>query len=323
MVWDNTTFLSTDPVSTAADATGFFQTSTTIPSKATAGTHVLRVQSSEAVFVDTSVTVNVGSITFSKANGPPLSKIQVTGSAFDANANVTVYFDGTALDAASTKTDSIGGFVSTVTVPLTAPGAHTIKAETSQFNSAVSDFTVDSPTLTIQPSSAKPGDEITVYGSSFAVGGKVKIFVDKTEVKTKPEELTTDGSGNFTTIIYIPRLSFSSVVHISARTGDSDVAIIGYPLNQPALVLAARTYTKIGEVIGLGFLLVLLAVKAYQKLFFGWLGRNRHISEQQQLVGADSEQNPQLYSVREILVAIATLFKRSIVGILKKLKYIS
>jgi len=230
LLWDNFSQLQTDPEEVFADSTGYFSASILIPAKAAPGTHVIQAKTTNEVFDDQTFTVTKGNLSLSRTNGPALGQFQISGTNFDANSDVSFFWDDQKLDISDITTDSIGGFVKTITIPLSFAGTHSIRVSTSEMGTSMADLTVDTPMLSIQPASAAPGFQITLSGTGFVVGKKVVIKVNNTIIPVSPTDLVTDGNGNFVANIKFPFV-FGSKVSISAGTGIEDISTISdYPV---------------------------------------------------------------------------------------------
>ncbi len=250
-LWDNIKSLQSNIDEIKADASGYFSAGLIIPVDAAAGTHVIKAKSNDSVFVDSTITVTTGEINLSKNSGTGNSKIQISGTNFDVESAVKFTWDGVPLKTNKVKTDTIGGFNTTITIPPSNPGSHTLGASTGKFNTAVSEFTINPPSLTIDPNTARAGDTITVTGSDFLPGKTVEVTISKILGVTKSKPITIDQSGNFTTSMKMPFI-FGNVVTISALVDERNVAsIANYPIVHGAL------YNTLAKAVK--YLLILLA----------------------------------------------------------------
>lgn len=246
--WDNAATLAVEDAPITTDASGFFSATFIVPKTTGAGIHIFLAKTGNDMFATSSFTVTTGTLSLSKSNGGPLSTIQLTGTSFDANRKVSVYWDNKLIKTTETTTDGIGNFVLDIKIPLTSNGVHTIKAITGDFNSAVADFTIDPPILTVSPAGAKSGNTITIQGAGFVAGKPVTLLVNNSSIKTQPEIITTDGNGNFLATITVPN-TLGASLSISASTGDSYVASVDYPITQSELLIAAINIGKYGTLV--------------------------------------------------------------------------
>ncbi len=245
--WDNDKDLKSDPEKVIADDSGYFSATVTLPEGATPGNHIVKVFSNQTAFTTFSFTVTTGTITLSKENGAPHTSVQVTGSGFDASSSVRFFWDNEIIEMNSVETDSIGGFATTIVLPTATSGMHALRAETSEFSSATTDFGIDAPVLTINPSTANSRGEIVLSGMNFVSGRKVIVSVNDQDVKTQGEAMV-DNNGNFSTSIRLP-FTFSDSVRITVRTGDEDRVIVVLPVSQMAIVTAVKNYGEWAAIV--------------------------------------------------------------------------
>jgi len=130
------------------------------------------------------------SVTVDPSFGPVGAKVKVEGASFDANAPVTVKFDGADAIIEPTKTGANGAFSTSLIVPAAASGNHTIQASDG-VNTAFQRFTV-TPAASIAPQSGHAGTKIAVSGSGFLAGGQASISFDNSSVLKAP--IGTEGS---------------------------------------------------------------------------------------------------------------------------------
>ncbi len=242
--WDNGDILVSEPETVLADEAGFFSASVSIPENVTPGAHILKAFASESIFATLSFTITTGTITLSKDNGSPRDTVQVTGSGFDARKSVTFLWDGASFETPAVETDSIGGFMATLTLPASPSGMHSIKAMTSEFAAATEDFGVNAPSLSVNPVSGRSRGTITLSGMNFVAGRKVIVTVNDTEMKTEGGAMT-DGSGNFTTSVKLP-FTFADSVHIGVKTGSEDQQLVDLPIIQWTVVQTIKRYGEWG-----------------------------------------------------------------------------
>jgi len=220
-LWDNEITLKTASEKVFADNAGYVSDFVTLPSNASSGFHTLRAVSSSKLIADSTITITTGSVTQSRVNGPSLSKITLIGSSFDTNSLVQFFWDEKELSTDEIKTDGIGGFSAVITIPISNIGNHSLRIKTSNLGMTVTDFTIDTPLIQIQPDNAWAGEEITIKGSGFAIGREIQILLNNYKVIIGPEMLITDGNGNFSTTIRLPFL-FDPRMKVTVFTSDED-----------------------------------------------------------------------------------------------------
>ncbi len=154
--------------------------------------------------------------------------VTITGTGFDKNNYVLIYFNG---DEVKTKrADSNGSFDTFFTIPEDLDvGTYTVVAEDEDDDDIWDDatFTITTPPLNtdinVTPLSGNVGDSVTVTGTEFASDDSVTIYFDGVSVGTA----STDGSGNFTYSFNIPASAAGSHVVKAEDTEDySDTASV-------------------------------------------------------------------------------------------------
>jgi hypothetical protein len=115
----------------------------------------------------------------------------------------------------------------TITVPAAAaggsltPGALVITATVSNIT-GTSSFTIPGPSISVSPTSGRPGDELTITGTGFSAFSTVgTINIGSVNQVSVPNPLT-DGSGDFSAVVTVPALNPGSyTVTVTAPTGSS------------------------------------------------------------------------------------------------------
>ncbi len=98
-------------------------------------------------------------LTLDVTSGVTGSAVNVDGTGFEANSDITLTFDGTDMGAGPVTTDATGAFTATVTVAADATeGVHDITAQDTAGNSASASFTVEAAAeiTTTPPTEATP-----------------------------------------------------------------------------------------------------------------------------------------------------------------------
>ncbi len=197
-----TIYFDTTNVGTATtDANGSFSDATFTVPEGCGGTHTVKGKDADGE----SPTVNFTTspkVTVSPASGAVGDTVTVNGTAFAASSSVTIYFDSTSVGTATTNAN--GSFPNTtLTIPSTSWGSHTIKAQDASSNYATATFAVASK-ITITPASGAPGINVTVDGTGFGAIKVVTIKYNAVVVTTTPATINTDASGNFTASFTVP-----------------------------------------------------------------------------------------------------------------------
>ena len=147
-------------------------------------------------------TVIGGEISIDPEEGPVGTEVEITGTEFVDNENITVYYDDDEIDIESgdDETDNGGDFECTILIPESTAGTHTIKVEAGN-NEAETEFTVESE-LVIDPTSGEAGAEISVSGTGFDRRSDVVVYFDAEEIVAD----ATDSDGSFERTFTVPEL---------------------------------------------------------------------------------------------------------------------
>jgi hypothetical protein len=130
------------------------------------------------------------------SEGPVGTEVEIEGVGFDGNKAIELFYDGDEIDIADgdEDTNSKGEFTSTIIIPESTAGDHDITAEFGG-EEGEAEFTVE-PEITIDPTSGKIGDEVTVSGTGF--GDEVDVTItfdgDDVDIVSGDEETNEDGS---------------------------------------------------------------------------------------------------------------------------------
>jgi len=143
------------------------------------------------------------SITLNTEQGVTASQVQITGEGYGDQEDITVKYDGTSLSIPSgdSNTDSNGGFVSTILIPESTSGEHTITVTGGSSKAeATAEFTIQ-PEMTSTPASGAVGTSIAVRGTGFAGSAALTITFDSQSI---PSQVSTNTKGSFSTSITPP-----------------------------------------------------------------------------------------------------------------------
>jgi hypothetical protein len=140
------------------------------------------------------LTVIAAGIALDTDEGPVGTDIEISGSNFVDNEEITVEYDGVeiAIESGDEETDNNGAFDSTVIIPASAAGTHTITVEDESGSLAEAEFTVTPEITGISPDSGSPGDTATVSGTGFA--DEVTIIIEFGGDEVASDETEDDGS---------------------------------------------------------------------------------------------------------------------------------
>ena len=140
------------------------------------------------------LTVIAAGIALDTDEGPVGTEIEISGSNFVDNEEITVEYDGVeiAIESGDEETDNNGAFDSTVIIPASAAGTHTITVEDESGSLAEAEFTVTPEITGVSPDSGSPGDTATVSGTGFAE--EVTVIIEFGGDEVASDETEDDGS---------------------------------------------------------------------------------------------------------------------------------
>ena len=144
-------------------------------------------------------------IAISPASGPPGSSVTVTGSGFGAGeTGITITFDGNPV-ASGISANSLGNWSGTFTVPASALGSHSVRANgsiTQASSLSGTNFGV-TPGISLNPASGYVGSTVQISGSGFAANSPLTFTYDDKEIPA--EGATTDATGSFIKSFVVPK----------------------------------------------------------------------------------------------------------------------
>jgi len=186
-----------------------FSDSFIVPNLA-AGQHLVRVWDYDigidgawAPGASASFTIIGAEITLDLEEGPVGTEVEIAGTDFGSNKDITVEYDGVEVDIESGDdgTTSSGEFVSFITIPESTAGVHTITVIDTSANEAEAEFTVE-PEIVITPTSGAIGDEVAVSGTGFGYRKYVTIFFDDVEMTVTSGTDRTGSDGSFEDLMF-------------------------------------------------------------------------------------------------------------------------
>jgi len=203
------------------DGEGGFTSPITVPAGTTPGDYtVVGIDDTTSTEAETPLTVEAPAltpaVTVDPTTVPAGTPTTVTGTGYTPDATVTVEVRDTTGTVIATltdvATDGDGGFTTPITVPVdTAPGDYVVVGiDDTTETEAETPLTVGAaaiePTITVDPTTANPGDEVTVDGTGYTPDATVTVEIrdGSGTVIATVEDVPTDGDGNFTTPITVP-----------------------------------------------------------------------------------------------------------------------
>ncbi|MFC2001154.1 IPT/TIG domain-containing protein [Chloroflexota bacterium] len=159
-------------------------------------------------------TVTMGKIALSPLRGKVGTLVEITGTEFADNKNLTIQYDQYVepIDSGNRKTSSRGGFTSVIRVPESTAGSHTVSATVSG-DEATATFNVE-PETVISSTSGETGTMVIISGTGFGKLKTVTIWFYNTAVATA----TTNILGSFYTSFTVPGFQ-AGLYHVDAEQG--------------------------------------------------------------------------------------------------------
>ena len=183
-------------------------------------------------------TVIGGEISIDPEEGPVGTEVEITGTEFVDNENITVYYDDDEIDIESgdDETDNDGEFECTILIPESTFDTHTIKVEVGD-SEAEAEFTVESE-LVLDPTSGEAGAEVSVSGTGFERRSDVVVYFDAEEIIAD----TTDSDGSFEQTFTVPELE-AGIYDMEAEDEDGNLDTAKFTIMVPGPIQPSPTPT--------------------------------------------------------------------------------
>jgi hypothetical protein len=186
--------------------------------------------------VSFSVTPEVTSDLADKTEGVSGTTINFSATGFAAGENgITISYDGKQLGPRITA-DSKGTWKTSLTVPVSPSGQHAFQVNATVTNvTAVGSFyfTVKSNML-ISPTDGFVGSQVSLVGTGFAPNSNLRFSFDNTDLNVGLA--STDGSGNFSKTITIPKAAGGThVIRVQDFQGNNFQAVFNMDSTPPAV----------------------------------------------------------------------------------------
>ena len=174
-------------------------------------------------------TVIGGEITLSEDNGPVGTEVEITGAEFIAEETITIEYDGEEIDIAGgdDETDDDGEFVSSILIPESTAGDHTITLAVSG-NEVEADFTVE-PEIVLSPTSGEAETAVSVSGTGFGRRADVVVYFDDEPLATE----TTDTDGSFDAEFTVPDLE-AGIYDVETEDDDENLDTAKFTITVPS-----------------------------------------------------------------------------------------
>ena len=158
-----------------------------------------------------------GEITLDLEEGPVGIEVEITGTDFSADEEITIEYDGDEVDIedGDDETDSDGEFVSVIFVPESTAGDHTITVIVSG-SEVEAEFTVE-PEIFINPTSGEANTTVTVTGTGFGRRNEVIVYFNNVGLAT----ITASSDGSFDTTFDVPELE-AGIYNVEAEDEDEN-----------------------------------------------------------------------------------------------------
>jgi len=196
---------TTMPSGATTNGTGYFNQGEVVPSYPI-GAYVVNATDG-ITFATTTFNIGAAVTALNATSGPVGSGIAVTGQGFTTGGVIMIYFDSTWV-ANSTATGSLGSLSKSFKVPDVRAGVHQITAfdVTSSLTTPATNFTVQTPTITIPTAQGQVGNNMAITGTLFKLNSTVSISFNGVAVSTTTADLTgaLAASANFTVPSVVP-----------------------------------------------------------------------------------------------------------------------
>ncbi len=172
--------------------------------------------------------VTGGDITLDFTEDPVATEVEITGADFASNAILTVFYDDEEINIQSgdEDTDSNGEFVSSILIPESTAGDHTVKVTVSG-SEAEAVFTVE-PEIILSPTSGEAATTVSVSGTGFGRRSDLVIYFNGAGLKT----LTTDSAGSFGANFDVPELD-AGIYDVEAEDDDNNLDTSKFTVTVP------------------------------------------------------------------------------------------
>ena len=174
-------------------------------------------------------TVIAGEITLSEASGPVGTEVEITGTEFTSEKSITIEYDGEEvyIEGGDDETDDDGEFVSSIFIPESTAGDHTITLIVSG-NEVEADFTVE-PGIVLSPTSGEADTTVSVSGTGFGRRNDVVVYFNNEPLATE----TTDTDGSFDAEFTVPDLE-AGIYDVETEDEDENLDTAKFTITVPS-----------------------------------------------------------------------------------------
>lgn len=147
----------------------------------------------------------VAVLTITEATAQVGDTIHAAGTGYTPDEDISFTFNGVAIAAVegTITSDGSGDFTASFVVPAVPQGTRTLVGTDESLST--DDDTVDiNPKITLSPTTANPGDTVTITGSGFAASEDITSTFDSDPLTTDPATPATGANGSFTATFEVP-----------------------------------------------------------------------------------------------------------------------
>jgi len=180
------------------DDDGEFTCTIIIP-ESTADDHTITVIGEDSAIEASAEFTMEPKVTITPESGTTGDTITVSGTGFGDRLDFSIFFDDDEV-VEDEETNRKGSFEVTFAVPPLAQGSYDIEAEDEDNNSDKVEFTITASTISLNPTSGKAGDEVTLSGTGFPASKPITITFDNTIMDT----VASDEQGKFKATFTVP-----------------------------------------------------------------------------------------------------------------------
>ena len=234
------------------DGTGDFDDveTFTVPSALTAGTddedvttglyYVYVTYGDDEIVTFAEFQIIGGEIEVNPDTGNVGDEVDITGTDFMEDEELTVEFDGSEVDIESgdDQADNDGEFTLTFLVPEETVGDHTVTVTGDEGSEAEATFEIE-PALSVNPTTAPPGDTVTVSGTGF--GDRLEVDITLCGVDF-PAAADTGRDGSFSAQLEVPEVD-EGIYDIDAEDEDGNDASVQFTVEE-AIEIAVTPVTS-------------------------------------------------------------------------------
>ena len=173
--------------------------------------------------------VTGGEIEIDPEEGPVATEVEITGTEFSSSKDINIEYDGEEVDIESgdDETDNDGEFTSSILIPESTAGDHTITVIVSGSEVEV-EFAVE-PEIILSPTSGEADTEVTVSGTGFGRRNEVLVYFNSAGMAT----VTVDSDGSFEATFNVPELD-AGIYDVEAEDDDENLDSAKFTITVPS-----------------------------------------------------------------------------------------